>query len=230
MSHSCIGDAICKKSKLVKVSVNINISAYANISALYDKKKEFTFKADRAMKASEKVIDIAVQKSEAAIRKHQNKKTGIEVGRKVHWFERFHWFITREGLLVLSGRDAQQNELLVKRYLRKSHGDLYVHADLHGAATCIIRSNAVGAAISAESLREAGQMTVCRSAAWNAKIITSAWWVHAEQVSKTAPSGEYLPTGSFMIRGKKNFLPRVIVILTVSNRFFQTANDVRFGR
>jgi hypothetical protein len=27
------------------------------------------------------------------------------------------------------------------------------------------------------------------------------------QVSKTAPTGEYLPTGSFMIRGKKNFLP-----------------------
>jgi len=26
-------------------------------------------------------------------------------------------------------------------------------------------------------------------------------------VSKTAPTGEYLPTGSFMIRGRKNFLP-----------------------
>lgn len=31
--------------------------------------------------------------------------------------------------------------------------------------------------------------------------------LHRPQVSKTAPSGEYLPTGSFMIRGKKNFLP-----------------------
>ncbi len=27
------------------------------------------------------------------------------------------------------------------------------------------------------------------------------------QVSKSAPSGEYLPTGSFMVRGAKNFLP-----------------------
>lgn len=34
----------------------------------------------------------------------------------------------------------------------------------------------------------------------------SAWWVHASQVSKTAPSGQYLPTGSFIIRGKKNTL------------------------
>ena len=27
------------------------------------------------------------------------------------------------------------------------------------------------------------------------------------QVSKSAPSGEFLPTGSFMVRGAKNFLP-----------------------
>ena len=29
----------------------------------------------------------------------------------------------------------------------------------------------------------------------------------ARQVSKSAPTGEYLSTGSFMIRGKKNYLP-----------------------
>lgn len=39
------------------------------------------------------------------------------------------------------------------------------------------------------------------------QVVTSAWWVHANQVSKTAPSGEFLTTGSFMIRGKKNYLP-----------------------
>lgn len=34
--------------------------------------------------------------------------------------------------------DAQQNEMLVKRYMRK--GDLYVHADLHGASTTLIKN------------------------------------------------------------------------------------------
>ena len=62
--------------------------------------------------------------------------------RKPHWFEKFNWFLTSENYLVLSGRDAQQNELLVKRYLRKD--DLYVHADLHGAATTILRNEAPG--------------------------------------------------------------------------------------
>lgn len=113
----------------------------------------------------------------------------------------------------------------MKRYLRE--GDAYVHADVHGAASCIVRNkgrkapagpsstgaaeNSSGgggkyAAISPIALHEAGCACVCRSAAWRAKMVTSAWWVHATQVSKTAPTGEYLTTGSFMIRGKKHFL------------------------
>ena len=50
-------------------------------------------------------------------------------------FEKFLWFVSSEGYLCLCGRDAQQNELLVKRHLDKS--DVYVHADLHGAGRLI---------------------------------------------------------------------------------------------
>jgi hypothetical protein len=51
------------------------------------------------------------------------------------------------------------------------------------------------------------------------QIPTSAWWVHPDQVSKTAPSGEYLVTGSFMIRGKKNFLPPSQLIMGFAYMF-----------
>ena len=34
-----------------------------------------------------------------------------------------------------------------------------------------------------------------------------------KQVSKSTPTGEYLPTGSFMVRGKKNFLPPLPLIM-----------------
>lgn len=51
------------------------------------------------------------------------------------------------------------------------------------------------------------------STAWEAKVVTSAWWVYAHQVSKTAPTGEYLTTGSFIIRGKKNFLPQSNLVM-----------------
>lgn len=57
------------------------------------------------------------------------------------------------------------------------------------------------------------------SVAWDAKVITNAWWVNASQVSKTAPTGEYLSTGSFMIRGKKNYLPPCHLIMGLSFLF-----------
>lgn len=56
-------------------------------------------------------------------------------------------------------------------------------------------------------------MQVCHSQAWDSKIVTSAWWVYPHQVTKTAPTGEYLTVGSFMIRGKKNFLPPAPLIM-----------------
>lgn len=93
-----------------------------------------------------------------------------------------------------------------RRYIFSSTGDLYVHADLHGATSAIIK-NPTGQPVPPKTLNEAGCMAVSYSAAWEARIVTSAWWVHHSQVSKTAPTGEYLTTGSFMIRGKKNFLP-----------------------
>lgn len=37
-------------------------------------------------------------------------------------------------------------------------------------------------AVSPLALEEAGCMTVCRSGAWGAKMVTSAWWVYADQV------------------------------------------------
>lgn len=58
-----------------------------------------------------------------------------------------------------------------------------------------------------KTLNEAGTMAIVLSSAWKERVVTSAWWVRADQVSKTAPSGEYLNTGAFMIRGRKNYLP-----------------------
>jgi predicted ribosome quality control (RQC) complex YloA/Tae2 family protein len=53
------------------------------------------------------------------------KETKISVSinkiRKPFWFEKFIWFISTEGHLVIAGRDMQQNEILVKRYLLKGN-------------------------------------------------------------------------------------------------------------
>ncbi|KRT84636.1 hypothetical protein AMK59_2767 [Oryctes borbonicus] len=96
--------------------------------------------------------------------------------------------------------------------------DIYVHADIHGASSVVIK-NPSGLPVPPKTLNEAGVMAICYSIAWEAKVVTNAYWVLGEQVSKTAPTGEYLTTGSFMIRGKKNFLPPSHLILGLSFLF-----------
>lgn len=43
--------------------------------------------------------------------------------------------------------------------------------------------------------------------------------MYHDQVSKSAPTGEYLTTGSFMIRGKKNYLTQSQLIMGLGIMF-----------
>ncbi|XP_041903244.1 nuclear export mediator factor NEMF isoform X1 [Corvus kubaryi] len=204
-----------QKNKPSLVDVDLNLSAYANAKKYYDHKRHAAKKTQKTVEAAEKAFKSAEKKTKQTLREVQTVTT-IQKARKVYWFEKFLWFISSENYLVIAGRDQQQNELIVKRYLRP--GDIYVHADLHGATSCVIK-NPSGEPIPPRTLTEAGTMALCYSAAWDARVVTSAWWVTHSQVSKTAPTGEYLTTGSFMIRGKKNFLPPSYLMMGFSFLF-----------
>ncbi|MGA2666321.1 MAG: NFACT RNA binding domain-containing protein, partial [Nitrososphaerales archaeon] len=55
-------------------------------------------------------------------------------------------------------------------------------------------------------VRQVAKATVTFSSAWKTGLAAAdAFWVGPDQVSTTAPSGEFLARGSFVIRGKKNF-------------------------
>ncbi|OVA16712.1 zinc finger protein [Macleaya cordata] len=187
-----------------KVEVDLALSAHANARRWYELKKRQESKQEKTVTAHEKAFKAAERKTRLQL-SQEKTVAAISHMRKVHWFEKFNWFISSENYLVISGRDAQQNEMIVKRYMSK--GDLYVHADLHGASSTVIKNHKPENPIPPLTLNQTGCFTVCHSQAWDSKIVTSAWWVYPHQVSKTAPTGEYLTVGSFMIRGKKNFLP-----------------------
>ncbi|XP_010914660.1 uncharacterized protein [Elaeis guineensis] len=193
-----------KTSPVEKVEVDLALSAHANARRWYELKKKQEIKQEKTITAHEKAFKAAEKKTRLQLAQEKTV-AAISHMRKVHWFEKFNWFISSENYLVISGRDAQQNEMIVKRYMSK--GDLYVHADLHGASSTVIKNHKPDSPISPLTLNQAGCFTVCHSQAWDSKVVTSAWWVYPHQVSKTAPTGEYLTVGSFMIRGKKNFLP-----------------------
>ncbi|KAM7209647.1 protein of unknown function (DUF3441) domain containing protein [Naviculisporaceae sp. PSN 640] len=201
-------------SKKLEVDINLGISPWANAEEYYGQKRSVAEKAQKTVIQSTQALKNAEQKIAQDLKKGlKQEKPVLQPIRKPMWFEKFIWFISSDGYLVLGGRDAQQNEMLYKRYLRK--GDVYVHADLHGASSVIIKNNpkTPDAPIPPSTLAQAGSLSVCCSNAWDSKAGMGAWWVNADQVSKTAPTGEFLQVGSFMVRGKRNLLPPALLML-----------------
>lgn len=209
------GDEDEPELKSMIVDIDLAHSAFANATKYYDLKRTAAKKQQKTIESQGKALKSAERKTKQTLKEVQTIHS-INKLRKVYWFEKFYWFITSENYLVIGGRDQQQNELIVKRYLRA--GDVYVHADLTGASSVVIK-NPSGAPIPPKTLAEAGTMAVTYSIAWEAKVVAGAWWVNSDQVSKTAPTGEYLTTGSFMIRGKKNYLPPCQLVMGLGFMF-----------
>ncbi|XP_059480083.1 ribosome quality control complex subunit NEMF homolog [Neocloeon triangulifer] len=185
------------------IDIDLDLNAHSNARKYYDQRRSAAKKQQKTVKSQKKALKSAEKKTKQTLKDVQTA-TSIQKVRKVFWFEKFFWFISSENYLVVGGRDQQQNELVVRRYLRA--GDIYVHADLQGASSIVIK-NPSGDPVPPKTLNEAGIMAICYSVAWEAKVTSGAWWVISNQVSKTAPTGEYLTTGSFMVRGKRNYLP-----------------------
>ena len=178
------------------VIVDPSQSAYANYGHLHQERKKLEYKQQKTIEAQEKITKAP------KLEKKKEIDTSSLIEKRDHWFEKYNWFFTSDGLLVVTGKTAQQNEELVKRYL-EDH-DIYFHSDVAGSGSGIIKSE--GKEIPPSSLEEAGSFVICHTKAWETGVPDKSWWVHSSQVSKTTQSGEYVTMGSFIIRGKKNYL------------------------
>ncbi|CAN8100783.1 unnamed protein product [Discula destructiva] len=198
----------------LSIEINLGLSPFANAREYYDQKKVAAVKAQKTEEHSVTALRNAEKKIALDLKKGlKGEKPILQLTRHQMWFEKFLWFISSDGYLVVGGRDAGTNEVLYKKHLRK--GDIYVHADMPGAASVIIKNNpkTPDAPIPPSTLTQAGSLSVCSSNAWDSKAGMGAWWVHADQVSKSAPTGDILPAGSFMVRGTKNILtPQPLVM------------------
>ncbi|KFG62319.1 signal peptidase [Toxoplasma gondii RUB] len=202
-------------SETILVPVDVALSAHGNAQLLHSQVKQLKAKTQKTSAATAAALAAADRKAQRTLKQKDQQvlqaQQQLQKVRKAFWFEKFHWFISSDHYLVLAGRDAQQNEILFRRYLRSN--DVYVHADVHGAATCIIKNSREtepgkcdDPPVPLTTLQQCGEFAVCRSSAWTTKSPSAAWWVYGRQVSKSAPSGLYLSTGSFMIRGRRNFI------------------------
>lgn len=131
--------------------------------------------------------------------------------RRMEWFERYHWLITSEGLLAIGGMDADQNDKIVRRYLKDNY--IFLHADIHGGSAVILITDRE---YTHRSIEEAARLAACYSRAWTAGYGSiDVFYVKGSQVSKTPPPGQYLEKGSFMIYGEKSWIKNVPLELAI---------------
>ena len=155
------------EADLTPVQVNFTISAFQNAKLYYENKKRHFIKEKKTIEASQQALKIAEKNALQEITKNKDR-TDVLNARKTYWFEKFYWFISSENYLVLSGRDGQQNELIVKKYLQK--GDIYLHADYHGAASTIVKNPMKNESIPTATIEEAALYAAARSKAWENKV------------------------------------------------------------
>ncbi|QLH03729.1 hypothetical protein C5F47_00320 [Nitrosopumilus cobalaminigenes] len=162
-------------------------------------------------------IQAIKEKTEKKLEKFQSKtdaeKDLIVVSeiRKKNWYERYRWFFTTDGYLTIGGRDAASNSAVIRKHLDKN--DKVFHGDIFGSPFFILKDAETAPD---SSMSEIAHATVCFSRAWREGLYgVSAYWVHPDQVKKSAPSGEFLPKGSFTIEGQRNFIKSETLRLAV---------------
>ena len=175
------------------VKVFINKSVHENAAYYYELAKE----AKRKMKGAEKAIEETKKEMKNAGKKREKK---IKIKREKKWFEKFHWFYTSEGKLAIGGKNAQENDIVFKKYTEDN--DLFFHADIQGGSAVILKE---GVEATEEETIEVAQFAASFSNAWkNGNAAVDVYSVKKEQVSKHATGG-FIPVGAFAIIGKRTW-------------------------
>jgi predicted ribosome quality control (RQC) complex YloA/Tae2 family protein len=186
---------------MAKIELDYKKNLEENASAYFDKSKKAKKKIEGLKEALDRFrqeIKELQEKNTDFIEEQSRKK--ILPKKSEHWYDSYRWFISSEGFLCIGGRDATQNEILIKKHTEPT--DLVFHSEITGSPFFIIKTEkkTPGEA----TLQECAQITASYSRAWRRRLSSAeVYHITPEQVSKTANSGEYLTKGSFMIRGKR---------------------------
>lgn len=184
-----------------EVKLDIRLSSFENASKFYEKNKKMKKKIEGAKSA------ISETEKELEELREEGLETGpepiTEKTREKKWFEKYRWFYSSQNLLVIAGRDKKTNQEVVEKHMDEN--DLYFHSDLKGAPHVIVKNE--NEKILEETKEEAAIFSAINSRAWREGLgNVDVYWVHPNQVTKESPSGEYLPKGSYMIKGDRNYL------------------------
>ena len=165
------------------------------LSALEDSKRKLA-KIEKELSAAEELKSLKPAELMEALSKRKVERENKE------WYEKFRWFTSSDGFLVVAGKDTVSNEVLVKKYTTQE--DAVFHAEISGAPFVVVKAE--GKTISEQTLHEAGEFAASFSRAWRENAGSAdVYWVKQDQLSKSGPSGESVPHGAFAVVGKRNW-------------------------
>ncbi|MDK2850036.1 MAG: hypothetical protein PWP03_17 [Candidatus Woesearchaeota archaeon] len=187
----------------MKITLDLDKDLNQNANQYFEKAKKLKKKAEKINQVIEEFSKKLEQLDKETQESHvKTKKPKPEKAEK-KWFERFRWFFSSQGFLVIAGRDATTNEILIKKHTNSD--DLVLHTELPGSPFTVIKSE--GKEIDEKTIEEAAVFTASYSKAWDRGLsYLDVFYVKPEQVSKKTESGEYMGKGSFMIRGTKHYI------------------------
>ena len=193
---------------MVRLTLDINKSVEQNAAFYYEKAKKIKKKIEGAKKALEDTKNKIEQLEKQKLKEDKTKEqTKTITPSKKEWYEKFRWFVSSEGFLVIGGRDATTNEIIVKKHADKD--DLVFHTDMIGSPFFVIKAD--NKKIEQKTIKEAADATVTFSRAWKLDLQTSSvFYCKPEQLTKEAPPGEYIPRGGFVTKGKLNYIENKI--------------------
>ncbi len=193
----------------------------------YDKSKKAKRKVPGAKETIERFKKLVDEEKHVEEEKEAEKQAQKFKRRKKEWFEKFRWFVSSDEYLVLGGRDAGSNEALFAKYTRPN--DLFFHSDAPGAPVVIVRNKRDASAkdIPVQTLKEAATFGVTYSRSWREGLnAADIYCVTPDQVTKNPPSGEFLPKGSFIIRGERSHFHNVKLEIGIGVKIVKGPIDV----
>jgi predicted ribosome quality control (RQC) complex YloA/Tae2 family protein len=199
----------------LKFGLNLRGKVFEDAGRFYEQSKRARQKAEGAKAALEetrrKLVEVEakikeIQALEKARPTEALEKLERQKIKRKEWFEKFRWFRSSDGFLVVAGKDAVSNEVLIKKHT-EDH-DIVFHADIAGAPFVVVKTE--GKEPTQQCLQETAEFAAAYSRGWREGFGTvDVYWVGPEQISKKSPSGEYIPRGAFMITGKRNWIRNV---------------------
>jgi len=190
--------------KMTKLVLDLTKSIDENAAVYFEKAKKVRKKiegAERALEESlKKLKEMEAKRDKFILEKSKQEQFK---DRKREWYEKFRWFVSSEGFLVVGGRDATSNEIIIKKHTEQN--DLVFHTDMAGSPFFVVKSE--GKQIGEKTKEESADAVCTLSKAWKLGLhTTSVFYVAPEQVSKKTKAGEYMGKGAFMIYGKTNYI------------------------